>query len=896
MKLWGIGLGVMFAVSTPEGLSNLSPSKPLQAVTTCLEFNSLPLDSNCLAQAQSLKSQGLESQAQQLYQQGKFSESLSLLQQAIESYTSTGDSLRAIQASRNLALVYFKLQDFPNAEAAIASSLTLLESLSETPETQQLTASIFDVKAQLQLAQGQPQIALETWKQASKIYQDLNQLSGLTRTQINQAQALQAMGFYAQALKTLTAVGEQLETQPNTLLKAKTLQSLGDILRGVGQFEKSLELLEKSVKITADFEAIEEQAIALISLGNTQRAIAERNFRLNFSQSEPPQIQRRKQRIYIDSLQVPLSSYQQASEITALPLTQIQAQLNQLNLLISSQQEQNISEILNSIQQDLQQLPPSQAGIHAQINFAQNLINLNSLTTSSSLQLENKIDNTVRLLQKSIAQAQQIQDKNAEARALGMLGKVYEENQQFTQAEELTRQAVSQISAYKNPEISYQLFWQLGRIYKAQGKLSDSITTYTQAVDILRSLRSDIVAISSEVQFNFREQVEPIYRELVDLLLVAENTQNNLQQARQVIEALQLAELDNFFRDACLDAQPYDIDQLDKTAAVFYTIILEDRVEVILALPEQPLIRYTSSVPKAQVESTLRAMLEPMKRPTKREFIEDFLAPSQQVYDWLIRPVAEQLKESGVETLVFVPDGQLRNISLGSLYDGQQYLIEKYRIALAPSLQLIDPQPLARQETQVLSGGLSEARQGFTALPGVELELEKIQTLVKSKILLNQSFTEPEFGLEVTTLPYSIVHIATHGVFSSDLKETYLLTWDGRINIEELRLLLTAEIQQETPIELLVLSACTTATGDERAGLGLAGIAVRAGARSTVASLWTVNDEATADLMTRFYQELNNPNVTKAEALRRAQISVLQQENYAHPYFWAAFVLVGNWL
>ncbi|MEB3280028.1 MAG: CHAT domain-containing protein [Lyngbya sp.] len=891
MKLWGIGLGVMLAVSTSGDISDFSTSEPPQAITeNCFNFNSLHYNS-CLAQVNSL-----EVQAEQLYQQGKFKESISLLQQAIENYTTNGEGLRAVQGLRNLALVYLQLQDWQNSESAIATSLTLLEQLQETKETQQLTASVLEVKGQLKLSKGQPQKALETWKEASNIYGDLNQISGLTRTKINQAQALQAMGFYSQALKTLTAVGEQLETQPDTVLKAKALQSLGDVLRGVGQFEESLKLLEKSVNIATEFNATEEQAIALIGLGNTQRSIAERNWRLNFNESEPLPLQRRKRQIYLDSLQVPFNSYQQAADITSLSLTKIQAQLNQLNLLISSEQPEKIAEIINNLQQLLQQLPPSRAGIYAQINFAQNLIELNSETNFQVPDLENILENTVKIIQNSIAQAQQIEDQDAEARALGMLGKLYENNQQFPLAEKLTREAVSQVSAYNNPEIAYKLFWQLGRIYKAQGKLNEAILTYTQAVNILQSLRSDIVAISSEVQFNFREQVEPIYRELVDLLLVADATPENLQQARQVIEALQLAELDNFFRDACLDAQPYDIDQLDKTAAVFYTIILEDRIEVILALPEQPLVRYTTKLPQSQVELTLKTMVEEITQPSKRQFLQNFLTVSQQAYDWLIRPVEEQLEASNVETLVFVPDGRLRNISLASLHDGQQYLVEKYKIALAPSLQLIDPKPLARQQAQILTGGLSEARQGFIALPSVELELQQIQKQVGSKVLLNQSFTEPEFATEVTNLPYSVVHIATHGKFSSNLKETYILTWDERIDIEELRQLLTANIEQTGPIELLVLSACTTATGDERAGLGLAGVAVRAGARSTVASLWAVNDKATADLMTTFYQELSNPNLTKAEALRRAQVSILQQQNYAHPYFWAAFVLVGNWL
>ena len=99
-----------------------------------------------------------------------------------------------------------------------------------------------------------------------------------------------------------------------------------------------------------------------------------------------------------------------------------------------------------------------------------------------------------------------------------------------------------------------------------------------------------------------------------------------------------------------------------------------------------------------------------------------------------------------------------------------------------------------------------------------------------------------------------------------------------------------------TPIELLVLSACETAQGDQRAALGLAGVALRARARSTVASLWQVSDGSTAKFMKDFYQELNTKNTTKAEALRQAQIRFLNDNYNQHPYYWAAFILSGNWL
>jgi CHAT domain-containing protein len=174
--------------------------------------------------------------------------------------------------------------------------------------------------------------------------------------------------------------------------------------------------------------------------------------------------------------------------------------------------------------------------------------------------------------------------------------------------------------------------------------------------------------------------------------------------------------------------------------------------------------------------------------------------------------------------------------------------------------------------------------------------LERIQS-VGSRVRLNQAFTNSSFKHDIASFPFPVVHLASHGQFSSSARDTFILTWDSRIQASEFNALLrTQSGNRKHPVELLVLSACQTAKGDDRAALGLAGVAVRAGARSTLASLWYVSDEATSLLMTQFYKELTNTQVTKAEALRHAQAMVLQDNKFSHPYYWSAFVLVGNWL
>jgi CHAT domain-containing protein len=292
--------------------------------------------------------------------------------------------------------------------------------------------------------------------------------------------------------------------------------------------------------------------------------------------------------------------------------------------------------------------------------------------------------------------------------------------------------------------------------------------------------------------------------------------------------------------------------------------------------------------------------LSELRRSLRRTSLEtDIQTVSEKIYDILIgKETASALAANKIKTLAFVLDGSLRNLPMAVLYDGNQYLMEKYNLAIAPGLQLIDPRPLKRQQLEVFIGGLSKETQNFKSLPNVEREIQQISAVVSSQTpLINETFLSSSIQKQINKIPFRVVHLATHGEFSSDAEKTFILTWDNRLGVKELgELLQTKDRDSRNPIELLVLSACKTAKGDKRATLGLAGVAVRSGARSTIASLWSVEDSATASFMENFYQELAIAGTTKADALRRAQISLLKQTQFTHPFYWSPFVLVGNWL
>ncbi|WP_199246435.1 CHAT domain-containing protein [[Phormidium] sp. ETS-05] len=833
-----------------------------------------------------------EREAEALYRADRLNEAMGLLQDLDLEYATIGDNLTRARILRNIALVYYQKGEISMAVSTIDRSIQFFcnsqncESKIVNNATENLWADIIYLQGQLQTTTGQLEAALESWKNAAKHYENIGEISSVTKSKIAQAQAMMALGLYRDALDTLDAVNSDLDKQPNTLLKAIGLKSLGDALRVVGKIAQSQEVLGKSLEVAQQLNSTEMVASVLISLGNTARG---------------------------NDVEAAFSFYEKAiftcgnDAKCAASMVPLDGRLNQINLIrknldnrleIFVNYDSKLESLIRESQAILREIPLTKARINAQLNLARSLM---ALSSSDRVKIDPELlapETIAYQLASTVAEAHTLGDKRGSSYALGNLGRLYKLNQMWDDARKLTEQALLLAQQLEAGDIAYQWQWQLGRILKAQGDREEAILYYKAAINTLDSLRGDLVAVSSDVQFDFKESVEPVYREFVSLLLASEQppSPSDLILARNTIESLQLAELDNFFRDACLNKkQQVQIDKIDNKAAVFYPIILENSLEVILALPGENMRHYRVSLAETEIETIIQELRDALTIPRLQISMRFFLRPSQLIYDWLIRPAEQDLAASGVETLVFVLDGALRNVPMTSLYDGQQYLIEKYSVALAPGLQLVDSQPLARQQLKILTAGLTEGRQGFSPLPGVELEIEQIEAEAPTQVLLNQSFTQENLKTAVDSFPFQIVHLATHGKFSSQAEDTFVLTWDGRLNAKELDSLLRSDSQKH-PLELLVLSACNTAAGDNRAALGLAGVAVRAGARSTLASLWYVSDEATAALMSAFYRELAKPGATKAEALRLAQIEVLQQKQFAHPYFWSAFVLVGNWL
>ena len=852
--------------------------------------------------------------------------------------------------------------------------------------------------------------AINLWQQTAEAYKNIGNEAGRFKSLINQAQAWQNLGSYPRACNTLLQAfsvdrpdcnSEQVELllsqfseNPHTfsLNQAIGLRSLGDVLRRQGKLEESQKALEISL---AKAMGSPEEPSTRLSLGNTERSLGvQTRNRWNYEQiTEIIASQAISKALEADSSAIESYKLVETSSHTQ-PITKVQAQLNQLSLLLDIRQwwkeeaqgriaswsrandieliqratgflslldtEINtaIFSLTQKIESNISDIPQNRPTVSANINYAHNLIALQQLT------------NVEPILKTAFQEAQTLQDVKAESYALGYLGQLY--YRQWQQLEPLAKkdsrgktllskaiQSTQQALFLANDALEISYLWQsqLGNLLQEQGDVKGAISSYMAAFNTLQSLRTDLNENNQDLQFDFRQQIKPVYKSLADLLLKTDLSEqeleslvvlnpkttqrqfktplqkNRLELAQRVIESLQIAELDNFFQDSCLEETEVtvQIEDLDSQAAVIYPIIFADRLELLLSLPKQSLQQITIPVTEAEFNLTLDRLYDnlyneslnnsainifrtiPLNSTEIEDNMQKLLSILTQLNDWLIQPVESELNSNQIQTLVFVLNDRLQRVPMAALYNGQQYLIENYSVALVPSIQLesINPQQLETKSLSILAAGVSQQIEVegeiFPALDKVSEELEQIEADCPScQKLLNEEFTVTRLKNELKKQPYDVVHLATHGLFSSNPNKTFIITGDGEtINIDELSELLSVE-QTNIP-ELLVLSACNTATGDEQAILGLAGVAVRSGTRSTIASLWPVGDEFTASLMDTFYQELKKPSQKKVNALKDAQLSLINflndnpqfeatQNLPPHPYYWAPYVLVGNWL
>ena len=790
------------------------------------------------------------------------------------------------------------------------------ESQSQSPSAQQLNQEGF-----IFLYNGAAAEALSSWQQAEELYRNQNNLEGITGTQLNQALAEQSLGLYPRACTTIAqAIAIPVQTcQPDygedavlssfsnielTDASRIGIRLLGENLRLLGNLAEAESTLTFAEAQT-DPDSSEASRIAL-ALGSVHHFATKAAIQ-SYARVSAREVQSRNEiTAEINSqLEQARANYRSAAGSDDAEIA-TKANLNLIELLVevavntslpqsasavrvSSQLSSDASMAYSQLSHtDFDQLPAVES-IYGRLNLAGNLIAVIQSEEMHSL-FGSAVDFPVveRWVSDATALAEKIDDKRALSFAHGKAAELKALQSASTAAVETQyAQALALAQSVQAFDISYDWAYRLAQLSEAAGRDDKAAEYYESALAALDQVREDLIAVNSELRFDFAQKIEPVYRDYLQFLVNVPDP--NFAQAVEVHESLQLAQLENFLRCGRLISPEPELGDV----VTIHVINLDSSIEIILSRSSET---YGYSVLAEEVISSAENLALNLQSPSFIEIPEsDFLPYAELLYDKMLRPAVAAGFISNDEPLSFVLDAPFQTIPMGVLHDGQQYLAATH--LLSNSLQLRQS-VMPSASSSALFAGLSERAPSFSEplapigirpLPETEFEAAALKRYLRSKVLLDSDFTAKQLKDEVAEDDYRILHISTHGQFSSVPERTFLVAWDKLLDIQEM-----AQIFQGAGnIDLLVLSACQSAVGDERSTLGLAGLAVQSGARSAIASLWLVDSTGSSVLMDRFYEGLNQ-SLSNAEALQQAQLTLLQSSAFSHPFYWAPFVLIES--
>ncbi|GBO54462.1 hypothetical protein APA_2410 [Pseudanabaena sp. lw0831] len=478
----------------------------------------------------------------------------------------------------------------------------------------------------------------------------------------------------------------------------------------------------------------------------------------------------------------------------------------------------------------------------------------------------------------------------------------------------------------------------LGYAFSNLNQTELAILYYKQSINIRESIRKDIKGLSKEEQASYLETVASTYKTLAGLLL----KQERIMEALQVLDLLKVQELEDYLKNIkgsdrtaqgvkLLDPEKAtnsqllaisnekapelnrqlasQIQQLPKSeinkvpdylqkipqgTVLIYPLILGDRLEIILFSPNSLPISRNVNISKDNLEK----LVTEFRSALIDEGSEDYREPAAALYNLLIKPIEADLVQAQAKTILYAPDGILRYIPLAALYDGKQWLSEKYRVSNLIAYTLSDFSPKPKLSPNILAGAFGgktgEKKFGQQALPATLKEVEAIASYFPNSVtLLENAFTRQ--AAEDKFKNHNVLHFATHAEFNTGAPDnSFIIFGNGdKIRLSELT------DWQIPNVELIVLSACQTGVGKLGTGVEILGFGYqvqKVGAKNAIASLWSVDDAGTQALMEVFYKELKKGDISPTEALNRAQISLIKSSKFNHPKYWSAFFAIGNGL
>jgi CHAT domain-containing protein/Flp pilus assembly protein TadD len=770
-------------------------------------------------------------------------------------------------------------------------------------------------------------------KQGLRITTDLNNIANIYSLQ---GKALQAMELLQQALETARRTGDRPQ-------EVMLLQNMGFIYAQQASYAKALELFQQAQQLSKTMGSRSSELSNLLSQGRVSIDLGQYPHALNLFQQ---------------ALDLSREIGQKASETVALG-----------NIAAVYREQAQYPQALQYYQQSLTLLQ-QMGDIAGESSLLQKM--------AQTYEKQGNVTQAEALLQKSLTIQRNIGARPNEGMTLNTLGRVYTAQGKITKAQAALKQALEIAQSVRDRPTEAQSTANFGALFAQQKQPEVAIAFYKQALTRYEDIRKGLVSLPKDQQQSYTQTVAQTYRDLADLLF----QQNRVVEAMQVLDLLKIQELQNFLRNPSSTADRADFDliftqeqaifaalqstpegsmaqftqqpaiqtaiselktqaipqslnlasykaaqgriqQFGPQVAMVYPLILSDRLELILMLPGQPPRRHTVNVAKAQLEATIQAFTKRIQDHASW----DIQQPAQALHDWLIQPIAADLKAAGITTLVYAPDGQLRYVPLAALYDskqpeGQRWLVQRYQVNYLTALALTQTGPGLTSDRTILAGAFTQGTTKDKTLSGLayaEAEVAAIrQNFPQSTILRNQDFNLTT--LQSQTPRYNTAHFVTHAAFlvgSPD--DSYIVLGDGsKLTLAQLK------DWQLPNLNLFVLGACETAVGSQLGnGLEILGFGYQLqlnGVRSSIASLWPVNDQGTQTLMGRFYAALRSQPNSPVAALHAAQLGMMNNPDavklgqrqlvhsnrpevppsksvgYSHPFFWAPFILIGNGL
>ncbi|PZV15936.1 MAG: hypothetical protein DCF20_09240 [Pseudanabaena sp.] len=841
----------------------------------------------------------LNKQGMQQCQAGQCEAAIQSLQQALNIYREIKDLLSEGNTLGNLGKTYESLGKYDEAIASHTKSLEIAQEIGDRrgeAESQINLGVVYRALGNYAKAIAYHERSLVITREIGDRRREGSSLGNLGMNYYAQGDYPKAIDYHQQRLVIAREINDRQG-------EGNAMGNLGNAYRSQGNYAKAIEFQEKRLAITREIKEIRGEGQALGFLGLVYRALGD----------------------YPKSI-----DYYKQSLAIAIKINDRLSRAKSLGYLGNAYYDLgNYNEAIKYHQSSLEaaQEISDRRGEGKSLGYLGN-----------AYEALGNFDKAISYYESSLKIAQEVNDRRGEGKTLGSLGTAYYELGDYAKAIDYHKSGLEIARKIKNRDGERVALSNIGLTLEKQNQSDLSIVFYKQSVNVSESIRKDIRNLDQDIQKSYIGSVEGSYRRLADLLL----KQGRVMEALQILDLLKVQELEEYLKNikgsdrtaqgvrileperaisdqlktisfeqsAEINRQlANQIQQLPKSeinrvpdylqkiplkTVLLYPLILDDRLEIILFSPNTLPISRTVKISKAKLETLISEF-----RVGHRDFSsEDVKVPAAELYDLLIKPIEIELKQAKAQTILYAPDGQLRYVPLAAIYDGKQWLVEKYRISNLIAYSLSDFSMKQKKSPNILAGAFGgkegEKKFGQIALPATIKEVQAIANTFQNSVTL----TEANFSrqaIESRLKNHNILHLATHAEFNIGVPDnSFIIFGSGdKIRLNEIT------DWQIPNVDLIILSACQTGLVSLGSGVEILGFGYqvqKAGARNAITSLWSVNDVGTGLLMTAFYGELQKENVAIAESLRRSQIALIKSKDYNHPYFWSAFFAIGNGL